>query len=207
MKESNTENLILKAAEEEFQTKGFAGATTTSIAERAGVTHTMLHYYFRTKKNIFYRIFEEKIKLLSQLLTDIFSNKNMPLSARLELLINKHFELLQNNPMLPWFIVNEIVSSPERTSILQNKMRSIISRHLPTLQHELDTLASQKQIEKISASDLFIDILLLNVSLFIYMPIFKNIFPEETANEDKFLNARKQENIRLIIARLKLHEQ
>ncbi len=65
-------------------------------------------------------------------------------------------------------------------------MRSIISRHLPTLQHELDTLASQKQIEKISASDLFIDILLLNVSLFIYMPIFKNIFPEETANEDKF---------------------
>ena len=57
MKESTTENLILKAAEEEFQTKGFAGATTTSIAERAGVTHTMLHYYFRTKKNIFYRIF------------------------------------------------------------------------------------------------------------------------------------------------------
>ncbi|MDE5810154.1 MAG: TetR family transcriptional regulator, partial [Muribaculaceae bacterium] len=34
-----TEELILKAAEQEFMTKGFAGARTTSIAEAAGVTH------------------------------------------------------------------------------------------------------------------------------------------------------------------------
>lgn len=46
----NNEQLILEAAEEEFLTKGYDGARTTSIARKAGVSHAMLHYYYRTKK-------------------------------------------------------------------------------------------------------------------------------------------------------------
>ena len=44
----NKEQEILKAAEDLFAEKGFKGATTTLIASRAGVTHAMLHYYYRT---------------------------------------------------------------------------------------------------------------------------------------------------------------
>lgn len=58
--QQNKEQAILKAAEREFLTKGYAGARTTSIAEAAGVTHAMLHYYFRTKEHIFERILDEK---------------------------------------------------------------------------------------------------------------------------------------------------
>lgn len=47
---SNTEQSILKAAEKEFLKKGFSGSKTTEIAKEAGVTHAMLHYYFRTKR-------------------------------------------------------------------------------------------------------------------------------------------------------------
>ena len=47
---SNTEQSILKAAEKEFLKKGFSGSKTTEIAKEAGVTHAMLHYYFRTKQ-------------------------------------------------------------------------------------------------------------------------------------------------------------
>ena len=50
MKTKDTESEILKAAEQEFMLKGFDGAKTTSIAHAAGVTHAMLHYYFRTKE-------------------------------------------------------------------------------------------------------------------------------------------------------------
>lgn len=49
----DTEARILQAAEHEFLTKGYAGARTTSIAEAAGVTHAMFHYYFRTKDKLF----------------------------------------------------------------------------------------------------------------------------------------------------------
>ena len=54
----NKEQAILEAAEREFIAKGFAGARTTSIAEAAGVTHAMLHYYFRTKEQLFERILD-----------------------------------------------------------------------------------------------------------------------------------------------------
>ena len=61
---SNTEQSILKAAEKEFLKKGFSGSKTTEIAKEAGVTHAMLHYYFRTKENLFNKVFEEKAKQL-----------------------------------------------------------------------------------------------------------------------------------------------
>ena len=50
------EQQILAAAEQEFLTRGYDGARTTSIAQAAGVTHAMLHYYFRTKEQLFKRI-------------------------------------------------------------------------------------------------------------------------------------------------------
>ena len=60
------EQAILAAAEQEFLAKGFDGARTTSIAAAAGVTHAMLHYYFRTKENIFERILDEKLRLMGE---------------------------------------------------------------------------------------------------------------------------------------------
>ena len=62
----NKEQAILEAAEREFIVKGFAGARTTSIAEAAGVTHAMLHYYFRTKEQLFERILDEKMRLMGE---------------------------------------------------------------------------------------------------------------------------------------------
>ncbi len=51
----NIEEDIMLAAESVFLEKGYSLATTTAIAERAGVTHAMLHYYYRTKEQIFFK--------------------------------------------------------------------------------------------------------------------------------------------------------
>ena len=57
-KNDNKEQDILHAAEKLFAEKGFKGATTTLIAAEAGVTHAMLHYYYRTKDQIFLKVFD-----------------------------------------------------------------------------------------------------------------------------------------------------
>ena len=57
--ETTKERLILEAAEDEFITKGYNGAKTTEIAKKAGVTHAMLHYYYRTTENLFQKVFRE----------------------------------------------------------------------------------------------------------------------------------------------------
>ena len=97
---SNTEQSILKAAEKEFLKKGFSGSKTTEIAKEAGVTHAMLHYYFRTKENLFNKVFEEKAKQLA----DTFLSRvdeSLPFLEKIKCFIEAHFDLLTANPELP----------------------------------------------------------------------------------------------------------
>lgn len=50
---------IISAAEEVFSTKGFGGATTQAIADRAGLPKANVHYYFPTKKALYTRVLED----------------------------------------------------------------------------------------------------------------------------------------------------
>ena len=85
-----TERKILMAAEREFFEKGFAGARTTSIAESAGVTHAMLHYYFRTKSKLFERIISDKMSLLGELSINSPSNDILSL-----MILSKSFDFVR----------------------------------------------------------------------------------------------------------------
>lgn len=53
-----TKARILDAAFVEFAAKGLAGATSRDIAERAGVQHTLLIYYFATKDDLWLEVIE-----------------------------------------------------------------------------------------------------------------------------------------------------
>jgi len=94
----NKEQTILEAAEREFLNKGFAGARTTSIAEAAGVTHAMLHYYFRTKEQLFERILDEKMRLMSQSVLTAFGQPGLPLAERLRNGVERHFDFIAATP-------------------------------------------------------------------------------------------------------------
>jgi TetR/AcrR family transcriptional regulator len=76
------EEAILQAAEHEFFTRGYDGARTTSIAKAAGVTHAMLHYYFKTKENLFEKIVGGKIKTIGNLFLVAFSSANLPFEKK-----------------------------------------------------------------------------------------------------------------------------
>ena len=54
----NTEEKILKAAEEVFVQKGLDGARMQEIADKAGINKSLLHYYYRTKDKLFSKVFK-----------------------------------------------------------------------------------------------------------------------------------------------------
>lgn len=92
--ETDKEQLILKAAEEEFLEKGYNGAKTTSIAQKAGVTHAMLHYYYRTKEKLFELVFRNKVRLIADSLKYILDENNNFEDA-IANFIHVHFEFLK----------------------------------------------------------------------------------------------------------------
>lgn len=200
----NKEPEILAAAEREFMSKGFDGARTTSIAEAAGVTHAMLHYYFHTKEQLFCRIIDNKLRLMGEsLLMSVEGNPQQPFLRRLETGIGRHFDFMAENPDLPRFVINEILSRPERYTVMQESVRRIAAALGQTLQRELDAAAGRGETERMDIRMLMLDIVSLNAFTFISYPIIEPIFGDLTEQRERFLKMKRAENIETIMRRLR----
>ena len=203
MKTKDTEADILKAAEQEFMLKGFDGAKTASIAQSAGVTHAMLHYYFRTKELLFERILADKMSLMGQSVLTAFGNSQLPLFDRLKDGMSRHFDFLMENPDLPRFIVNEVFSRPERYELMRKDISRIVDKLMQGVQQELDTLAAQGKIVPIDVRMLMLDVVSLNIFPFIAYPVIEPIFNNIAGDRAQFFALRKAENIEVIMRRIK----
>lgn len=197
------EQLILEAAEQEFFIKGYDGARTTSIAQRAGVTHAMLHYYYRTKEQLFERIIEKNITTIGQTMLAAMGNPTMPIVERLKDGISAHFDLVATNPLLPHFLLNEIIARPERYNLLYNKVKSIAGALFASMQCEIDEASERGEIERVDIRMLFISILSLNIFPFVIHDFAQPIMGDLMADKEQFIQQRKAENIETIMRRIK----
>ena len=197
------EQQILAAAEQEFLTRGYDGARTTSIAQAAGVTHAMLHYYFRTKEQLFERIVDEKFETMSHSMFAIMGDPSLPIVERIKGGIAAHFDFIAANPLLPRFIINEIISRPERYDVLYKRVGAIIDNVYRGLQSEINRSAERGEIERVDIKMLFISIMSLNIFTFLAYPFMEPLMGELMANRERFLAERKAENIETILRRIK----
>lgn len=199
----NKEAEILAAAEQEFIAKGYDGARTTSIAQAAGVTHAMLHYYFRTKEQLFERIVDEKFRVMSQSMLAVLGDPNLPILERIKGGVEAHFDYIAANPELPRFVINEIITRPERYELLHRYAGVIVSNIYDNLQREIDAAAERGEIERLDIRMLFISIMSLNIFTFVAYPFMQPIMGSLMADRNKFLEERKRENIETIMRRIK----
>lgn len=201
-----TEQVILAAAEKEFLAKGYNGARTTSIAETAGVTHAMLHYYFRTKEQLFDNIVDKKFRQMSESMLTILGNPSLPIIERIKGGIAAHFDFVAANPLLPRFVINEIISRPERYDMLYSRARTVVDSIYNNLQAEIDRATEQGTMERVDAKMLFISIMSLNIFTFVALPFMKPVMGELMADDERFLSARKAENIETIMRRIQTNK-
>jgi len=202
-KEKNTEQAILNAAEKEFLDKGFDAAKTTMIASLAGVTHAMLHYYFRTKENLFNMVFDKKLNLLKDSIFGLFDNQELSFIEQVQKSIEIHFDFLRANPGLPRFVINELLFKPKRMALFEKKIRKEGSHILNNMRKEIDTEVKRGTIVSIDPVHLLVDVASLNVFVFVAMPLLTHFAVTPFGNEEAFLESRKKENVEIIMRRLK----
>ncbi len=200
--QNNKEQTILAAAKEEFFDKGYDGARTTSIARNAGVTHAMLHYYFKTKEQLFERIFHETMAMLVEGILEVFTQTEKPFKERMAEALDIHFEVVRQNPRLPLFMIREVASRPERFAVIKNVISSFAGNLLATMQHDIDQAVSNNEISHIDAATLLLDMVSLNVFPFIVKPVFEAATGLDLNADSKFWDMRKKENLELIMRRL-----
>ena len=198
------EQAILEAAEREFLNKGFEAAKTTKIASLAGVTHAMLHYYYRTKENLFNMVFDQKVNILIESLHPLFHNPDLPLLERITIGIETHFNFIAANPGLPRFIINELITKSKHKEIFIAKFGSTAQPLIKRLQCEIDKEVARGTIHPIDAITLLLDIASLNVFVFAALPLLRPLCSSFYKDEKEFLEVRKKENVELIMRRLKI---
>lgn len=169
-----TEQVILEAAESEFLEKGYGNAKMMAIAKRANVAHSMLHYYFRNKENLFQKVFLAKSLTLLPLFEDVF-DQHLSFFDTIKLLIETQFDFLVRNPKLPFFIATEILSNKENQKllfeVLAPRAKSTLSKIAKALKEEI----AKGTIRSISTQNLIINMASINIITFIALPIIQDI--------------------------------
>lgn len=108
IKGSSLEERIIDAAKSVFMEKGYTDACMSEIAERVGINRPGLHYYFRTKDKMFNAVFSMIVASVIPKFQDIITNRDLSLSVRVERVVEVYYNLLQENPYLPLFMLREI---------------------------------------------------------------------------------------------------
>jgi len=108
-----TEEKIFEAATDVFVDKGMDGARMQDIANHAGINKALLHYYYRTKDQLFNAVFEMIAKKMFKKFAPVF-DENLTLEEKIRFFFREHISFLQENPRLPAFLINEVNRHPER---------------------------------------------------------------------------------------------
>ena len=198
----NTEQNILNAAEKVFLEKGFNRATTAEIARLAGVTHAMLHYYYRTKENLFAKIFSAKIEELIHSLLFIIA-QDMPFREKIKRGVELHFDCIAQNPKLPLFIVNEFLLHIGQVKTFQPSILTAVNQLYTNFDKDIQRELALGNIRPITAENLLYNIIALNIAVFIVQPVITELFDWNSDDYQRFIEARKKENVETILNGLK----
>ena len=201
--EVKTEQIILEAAEAEFLEKGYGNAKTVSIAKRAGVSHSMLHYYYRTKEQLFQKIFKEKVQTLTQMFNVIFEQNN-DFTETLRLVIETQFNFVAKNPQLPMFIFREVMSNNENREWAIKTLYPHLFPFVSTIEKMLNTEIAKGTVRPIAIQNLFMNVVSINISTFIALPVLKETLQLDNDELLKnFLDERRESNVQFILNALK----
>ena len=191
---------IREVAQELFFKQGYAATSTTQIAKDVGCTQAFVHYYYRTKENLFRQIFLEQIEaalnVISRSLASEQSFEDFLRSA-----ISLYFDTLMQNPRLPYFVLEELVSNPERRKYLREHFVKKPSYAMLYMQLDARVKAEQQagRLAKIDAFDIMMSVASLTVFTFISLPMYQDLLSRTDEQVREFVLHRKEEVTRLVL--------
>lgn len=190
---------IREVAQELFFRQGFAATSTTQIAKEVGCTQALVHYYYRTKENLFRQIFLEQIQSALQVVGESLMNEES-FDAFIEQAISMYFDALTRDPRLPFFVLEELANNPARRKYLRENFVKKPSYAMLYLQFEARLKHEQQagRIARIEPFDLMMTIASVTVFTFLSLPMYQDLLSRTDSQVQDYLMHRKKEVIRMV---------
>ncbi len=199
-KDNTTEELILQEARKAFIQKGLAGARMQDIADKAGINKALVHYYFKSKENMFTIIFEQEFEKFFSHLATVLS-ADIPLFEKIEQVVSLDIERLSQFPDIPLFVINELSQNPGRMTKRFKQMRT--ENVLDIFQRQINNEVKKRMIKKITAQQLLINIQSLSVFPIMAKPMIKKVMQLTEKQYQQMIQLRKKEVAAFIINAIK----
>jgi TetR/AcrR family transcriptional regulator len=183
-----TEEKIFDAATDVFIDKGMDGARMQDIASYAGINKALLHYYFRTKDQLFNAVFEMTAKKILKKFAPVF-DENLSLDEKIRFFFREHITFLQENPKLPAFVLNEINRNPARIKKLLKNIDFEILWIKIYVQHKEEL--ENYNITEDTLPQVMISIAAISVFPFAARGIIEGILEKACLDFNKFIEERK----------------
>ena len=196
----STEQKILKAAKIVFIKKGFDGARMEDIAKQADINKALVHYYFRSKENLFEQIFDTFAAQILPNITLVMESEGS-IYDKIEVFIHNYIEFFMKNPDLPIFVLTEINRNPDRVIAMLNN-----TQNFPKMQQFIGQLMVEVQLGKVKPINpihFFLNMMSLCVFPFVAKPMIKTMINLSEEDFQTILNQRKQEVTRFIFDAIK----
>lgn len=185
-KDNISEEKILEAARKVFSQRGFFGTRMQEIANEAGINKAMLHYYYRSKDNLFEAVFRDAAKkIFSRLLPNIMENDSI--EELLKDFIRKYIRALIDNPYLPAFVLHEINHNPER---LTDIFDEAINLNLAPFFEKIKSEILNGRFIAMDPRHIIVNMISLCIFPLIGAPIFKHKMNISDTEYQEFLEQR-----------------
>ncbi|WP_299362771.1 TetR/AcrR family transcriptional regulator [Winogradskyella sp.] len=183
------EKAILEAAKSVFMEKGYSGARMQKIADKANINKSMLHYYFRSKEQLFGDIIEDMTLNIVAKYSCIIDSE-ITVIEKFDKIIDEYTDLMVQNPYAPLFLLNEI---SQNNSKHINTMKAAISNSRSSNKFLKQILKEQKLglIKSTPSNQVIFTVLSLLVFPFIANSFVKNILEIEDESYTQIILERK----------------
>ena len=202
MQKNNMEEQILLVAKELFMQYGYEGVSTTQVAKAVGCNQALVHYYYRTKQNLFKIICQQEIQKMLKILADI-PQEDISFENFIEKIIEAQIGFLKNNPDAPFFIIGELRHNSEVLKMMRELFSEFDKEIVGKIRMFVQMKQSKGELKDISIEDLLIDIVSLDVMSFVGQVLFTQILEMDSQTQEAFLERRKTHIKKLILSNIK----
>lgn len=205
--DGDTETRILDAAHTVFLRRGTAGARMQEIADEAGVTKALVHYYFRAKARLAQAVFQHAAQqLFPSVLTALASDE--PLEEKVARVVELELDHLAKRPYLPGYILSELHYNPDRMRQLMLSAIGMpideVRRHLlGTLRRQIDERVRAGTMRRMAPEQFVLNLLSLCIFPFAARPMVMAMLGLDPAGFEHLIERHRKELVPFFLGALR----
>jgi len=192
VRDTGAEQLIKDTAKRIFFAEGKRNATTQDIADAAGVTRTLVNYYFRSKDILFKQVFDEAMLDMRNKFDAVLA-ADLPFRKKLEGFIDMFYAEVTAFPYKESFMITEINSHD--FDIDKKEISPALRVFIKDIQQEME----KGTIKKMRPANFMLNLFSLLAYPLITRPLFKKLFELSDIEFERLLHDRKKMILEMLL--------